>query len=130
MNLSRKLVLILELDSLLKTHTDPAFGIEELRDLASKGIRIVIGPSTSSELEAIKDYANNNGIILLSPSSTAPALAIPGDNIFRFVPDDTHQAEATTMWMWKDGVRVVIPMWRASSQFNERRFSDVRWDGS
>jgi branched-chain amino acid transport system substrate-binding protein len=95
------------------THTDPAFGIKALKDLASKGIRIVIGPSTSAELEAIKDYANNNGIILLSPSSTAPSLAIPGDNIFRLVPDDTHQAEAITSQMWKDGIRVVIPMWRA-----------------
>jgi len=72
------------------------FGIKGLKDLASKGIRIVIGPSTSAELEAIKDYANNNGSILLSPSSTAPLLAIPGDNIFRLVPDDTHQAEAIT----------------------------------
>jgi hypothetical protein len=90
------------------THTDPAFGIEELKDLASKGIRIVIGPSTSAELEAIKDYANNNGIILLSPSSTAPLLATPGDNIFRLVPDDTHQAEAIATQMRKDGIGVVI----------------------
>lgn len=95
------------------TRTDPVFGIKGLKDLASKGIRIVIGPSTSAELEAIKDYANNNGIILLSPSSTAPLLAIPGDNIFRLVPDDTHQAEAITTQIWKDGIRVVIPMWRA-----------------
>ena len=50
------------------THTDPSRSLEELKDLAAKGIRIVIGPSTSAELEAIKDYANNNGIILLSPS--------------------------------------------------------------
>ncbi|MGB7953479.1 MAG: ABC transporter substrate-binding protein [Candidatus Nitrosopolaris sp.] len=90
------------------THTDPSFGIEELKDLASKGIRIVIGPSTSAELEAIKDYANNNGIILLSPSSTAPLLATPGDNIFRLVPDDTHQAEAIATQMRKDGIRVVM----------------------
>ncbi|HYT44109.1 MAG TPA: ABC transporter substrate-binding protein, partial [Methylomirabilota bacterium] len=103
------------------THTDPVLGIKGLKDLASKGIKIVIGPSASAELEAIKDYANNNGIILLSPSSTAPLLAIPGDNIFRLVPDDTHQAEAITTQMWKDDIRVVIPMWRAS---------EVRWDGS
>ena len=90
------------------THTNPAFGIKELKDLASKGIRIVIGPSTSAELEAIKDYANNNGIILLSPSSTAPLLATSGDNIFRLVPDDTHQAEAIATQMRKDGIRVVI----------------------
>jgi branched-chain amino acid transport system substrate-binding protein len=101
------------------THTDPVFGIKGLKDLASKGIRIVIGPSTSAELEAIKDYANNNGIILLSPSSTAPLLAIPGDNIFRLVPDDTHQAEAITTQMWKDDIRVVVPIWRTDVYGND-----------
>ncbi|MDQ6862550.1 MAG: penicillin-binding protein activator [Thermoproteota archaeon] len=95
------------------THTDPSRSLEELKDLAAKGIRIVIGPSTSAELEAIKDYANNNGIILLSPSSTAPLLATSGDNIFRLVPDDTHQAEAIATQMWKDGIRVVVPIWRS-----------------
>ena len=108
MNLSRELTLILEWDLLSKTHTDPSFGIEDLKDLASKGIRIVIGHSTSAELEAIKDYANNNGINLLSPSNTAPLLATPGDNIFRLVPDDTHQAEAIATQMRKDGIGVVM----------------------
>jgi branched-chain amino acid transport system substrate-binding protein len=101
------------------THTDPSRSLEELKDLASKGIKIVIGPSTSAELQAIKDYANNNGIILLSPSSTAPLLAIPGDNIFRLVPDDTHQAEAITTQMWKDGIRVVVPIWRTDVYGND-----------
>jgi branched-chain amino acid transport system substrate-binding protein len=109
------------------THTNPAFGIEELKDLASKGIRIVIGPSTSAELEAIKDYANNNGIILLSPSSTAPLLATPGDNIFRLVPDDTHQAEAIATQMRKDGIGVVIPMWRADV-YGDRLVNSTKGD--
>ena len=109
------------------THTNPAFDIEELKDLASKGIRIVIGPSTSAELEAIKDYANNNGIILLSPSSTAPLLATPGDNIFRLVPDDTHQAEAIATQMRKDGIGVVIPMWRADV-YGDRLVNSTKGD--
>jgi len=94
------------------THTDPSKCLEELRDLASKGIRIVVGPSTSAELQQVRDYANNNGIILLSPSSTSPSLSMIGDNIFRLVPDDTHQAQALAVQMWKDGIRVVVPIWR------------------
>jgi ABC-type branched-subunit amino acid transport system substrate-binding protein len=101
------------------THTDPSRSLEELKDLAAKGIRMVIGPSTSAELVAIKDYANNNGIIILSPSSTAPLLAIQGDNIFRLVPDDTHQAEAITTQMWKDDIRVVVPIWRTDIYGND-----------
>ncbi|MDQ5842474.1 MAG: penicillin-binding protein activator, partial [Thermoproteota archaeon] len=94
------------------TKTDPAVALEKLKDLASKGIRIVIGPSTSAAVAAVKEYADENGILIVSSSSTAPSLAIPNDNVFRFVPDDTHQAEALAKQMWNEGTRVVIPIWR------------------
>lgn len=94
------------------TKTDPNVAREKLMDLASKGIRIVIGPSTSAAVAAVKEYADENGILIVSSSSTAPSLAISNDNVFRFVPDDTHQAEALAKQMWDEGTRVVIPIWR------------------
>jgi ABC-type branched-subunit amino acid transport system substrate-binding protein len=94
------------------TKTDPDVAREKLMDLASKGTRIVIGPSTSAAVAAVKGYADENGILIVSSSSTAPSLAIPNDNVFRFVPDDTHQAEALAKQMWDEGTRVVIPIWR------------------
>ncbi len=94
------------------TGTDPAVALEKLKSFKEKGVRVVIGPQTSAEVEAVKAYADKNGILLVSQSSTAPSLAIPGDNIFRFVPDDTHQAEAIARLMWEDRVRAVIPLWR------------------
>jgi len=94
------------------TQTNPEISLEKLKDLAAKGVRIVIGPGTSAEIQEVKDYADKNGILLASPSSTAPSLAVSGDNIFRFVPDDRHQAQAISKKMWQDGVRVVVPMWR------------------
>ncbi|MGB7953726.1 MAG: penicillin-binding protein activator, partial [Candidatus Nitrosopolaris sp.] len=101
------------------TQTNPAISLEKLQDLAAKGVRIVIGPGTSAEIQEAKDYADKNGILLVSPSSTAPSLAVPGDNIFRFVPDDTHQAQAISKKMWQDGVRVVVPMWRTDVYGND-----------
>jgi branched-chain amino acid transport system substrate-binding protein len=94
------------------TKTDPNIALEKLKDLASKGIRIVIGPSTSANVAAVKEYADDNDILIVSSSSTAPSLAIPNDNVFRFVPDDTHQAEALATQMWEEGTRVVVPIWR------------------
>jgi ABC-type branched-subunit amino acid transport system substrate-binding protein len=94
------------------TKTDPNVAREKLMDLASKGIRIVIGPATSANVAAVKDYADENGILIVSSSSTAPSLSIPNDNVFRFVPDDTHQAEVLAKKMWDEGTRVVIPIWR------------------
>jgi ABC-type branched-subunit amino acid transport system substrate-binding protein len=94
------------------TKTDPNVAREKIKDLASKGIRIVIGPATSANVAAVKDYADENGILIVSSSSTAPSLSIPNDNVFRFVPDDTHQAEVLAKKMWDEGTRVVIPIWR------------------
>jgi branched-chain amino acid transport system substrate-binding protein len=105
--LSTRVGLIIE-----DTKTDPSVALEKLKDLASKGIKIVIGPSTSAAVAAVKEYADKNGILIVSSSSTAPSLAIPNDNVIRFVPDDTHQAEILAKQMWDDGKRVVIPMWR------------------
>ena len=94
------------------TESDPATSLEKLKQLAKNNIRIVIGPATSADVEAIKDYADKNDIIVMSHSSTAPSLAIEGDNIFRFVPDDLDQAKAIAGEMWSQGIRMVIPFWR------------------
>jgi len=100
------------------TKTDPAIALEKLHDLAEKDVRIVIGPFTSAELNALKKYADDNDILLFSPS-TAPSLAIPGDNVFRFVPDDTNQGKAIANKMWQDGIRVVVPFWRSDLWGND-----------
>jgi branched-chain amino acid transport system substrate-binding protein len=101
------------------TQSNPSVSLERLKQLAAKGIKIVIGPATSAAVQGVKDYADKNGIILISPSSTAPSLAIAGDNLFRFVPDDRHQGEAIAKRMWDDGIRVVIPFWRTDVYGND-----------
>ncbi|MGB8935204.1 MAG: penicillin-binding protein activator [Candidatus Nitrosopolaris sp.] len=101
------------------TGTDPAISLEKLQELAARGVRIVVGPATSAELKEVQDYAYKKGILIISPSSTAPSLAIVGNNVFRFVPDDTHQAQAISRLMWQDGVRVVVPMWRTDIYGND-----------
>ncbi len=42
------------------TESDPTVSLEKLRLLAKEGIRVVIGPSTSANLKAIKDFADKN----------------------------------------------------------------------
>ncbi len=101
------------------TQTNPSVSLEKLKHLAAKGINIVIGPATSEDLKATQDYADKNGIVLISPSSTASSLAIKGNNVFRFVPDDTHQAQAISKLMMADGIRVVIPFWRTDVYGND-----------
>jgi branched-chain amino acid transport system substrate-binding protein len=99
--------------------TDPVESIRAIEKLDDSGVKIIIGPATSAAVMSVKDYANQHGIILISPSSTSPALSIANDNLFRFVPDDKNQAEFISNKMWNDGIRVVIPIWRSDTFGNE-----------
>ncbi len=94
------------------TRTDPATALDDLKALHAQDIHVVIGPDTSAEVNATMCYAYENNMLLVSYGSTAPSLAIPNDNVFRFVPDDTHAVEAVTQLMHVDGVKVVVPLWR------------------
>jgi branched-chain amino acid transport system substrate-binding protein len=99
--------------------TDPVESIRAIEKLDDSGVKIIIGPATSAAVMSVKDYANQHGIILISPSSTSPALSIANDNLFRFVPDDKNQAEFISNKMWNDGIRIVIPIWRSDTFGNE-----------
>ena len=52
------------------------------------GVRIIVGPQSSSEVAAIQPLANAEGVLVVSQGSTASSLAMPNDNVFRFVPND------------------------------------------
>lgn len=75
------------------SHSDPKKALQAIQKFHAEGIRTVIGPCSSAEAAAVVPYANENGIVLLSPSSTAVSLALD-DNLFRLAPNDTYQAEA------------------------------------
>lgn len=94
------------------TESDPETALEKLKELDEMGIKIVIGPQASNEAQAVLDYANQNGILLISTASTAPSLAIPDDNLFRLVPDDTNQGMVLARLMKDEGISTVVPMYR------------------
>jgi len=94
------------------TQLDPAKALEAIQDLDKRGVQIVIGPQSSAEVAMIKPYADAHNILVISQGSTASSLAIPGDNIFRFCPNDMREAEAIVALMWHDGIRTIVPLWR------------------
>ena len=60
----------------------------------------------------IKSYADSNDMVLISPTSTSPSLAIV-DNIFRMIPDDTQQGKVLALLFEKEGIKAVVPIYRA-----------------
>lgn len=116
------------------TESDPATALLKLKELNEMGIKIVIGPQASNEAEAVLEYATENGIVLLSTASTAPSLAIPDDNLFRLVPDDTNQGMGIAALMNEEEVSVVIPMYRndiwGNGLFEETKKGVESFDGT
>jgi len=97
------------------TQTKPDVALTKLQSLAARGVKIFIGPQTSAEVRQIKSYADSNKLLLVSQSSTAPALAIPDDYVFRFCPDDTIQGPAISSVAKALGVKAVVQVWRGDA---------------
>ena len=95
--------------------TSPVIALEKLTALNAKGIRIIVGPETSSNIRNIKGYSDSNNMLLVSCCSSAPALAIPNDSVFRLVPDDTNQGTAIAKLIQHEGIEVLIPVWRGDT---------------
>ena len=98
--------------SIQDTKLDPATALTSITAMKASGIEVVIGPQSSAEVAAIRTYANDNNMLVVSQSSTAGSLAIANDNIFRLTPSDTLEAVALVGVMKADGQKTIIPFWR------------------
>jgi branched-chain amino acid transport system substrate-binding protein len=94
---------------------EPDVALRQLRRLARQGVRVFIGPESSSEVRAVRSAANALGVLVVSQGSTAHSLARPRDNVFRLVPDDRREAEAVVALLSRDKVKALAPMWRADA---------------
>jgi branched-chain amino acid transport system substrate-binding protein len=97
------------------TQLTPDGAAAGIRALKTNGASIVLGPQSSAEASVIRQYATDNGIILISQASTAFSLAIAGDNLFRLAPNDRLEGAAMAALMHADGVEVLVPLWRADA---------------
>ncbi|HET6230662.1 MAG TPA: ABC transporter substrate-binding protein [Longimicrobiaceae bacterium] len=97
------------------TKLDPATALAKVQALHGAGVQVVVGPQSSAELAAIKPYVDANAMLVVSQSSTAGSLAVAGDGIFRFTPSDSLEGVAVSALMWDDGIRAVVPIWRADA---------------
>ncbi|PKL60827.1 MAG: hypothetical protein CVV33_00640, partial [Methanomicrobiales archaeon HGW-Methanomicrobiales-4] len=76
--------------------SEPQSALAAVELLHASGIHMVLGHFTGAQIEAIKPYADSQDILILSVGSSATSLSIADDNILRFNPDDSNQAEVIT----------------------------------
>ena len=87
----RRYVVLLDDDGTL-----PSRGAAVLRERIERdGIRLAIGAVTSPVTLALAETCEANGVVLLSPSASAPEVSAAGAYVFRIAPSDS--LEGTSM---------------------------------
>ncbi|MCG6913861.1 ABC transporter substrate-binding protein [bacterium BMS3Abin03] len=97
---------------IVDTKSDKDNCLQELMSFKQQGINLVIGPFTSSELSNIREFAKENSMVVISPSSVARNIAFSDDYIFRMASDDSYQTEAMLKLLDRDNIKNIILIWR------------------
>lgn len=97
------------------TGTNPDLAVQKFNSLVAAGIKFIIGPMTSAEATKLKDPATQQNVLLISPSSTALQLKLPGDNLYRFCPSDDVQSKAVVRVLEDLGIKAVVIIVRADT---------------
>ncbi len=92
-----------------------AIHLEKVQGYKSMGVNLIIGGRWSSMAQASLSYVDQNDMLLFSPSSTSPLLALSDDNLFRLCPIDNLQAPAMAEMLWSYGIEAVIIMQTADA---------------
>ncbi len=89
---------------------DNPTALAQLQAMAAAGIQVVVGPLNSGTAQFILSYANSNHIVLISPSSTSPALGYVAANkyLFRTAPNDAAQGQADARMILFRGAKAAI----------------------
>ena len=89
-----------------------AIHLEKVQGFHAIGVDLVIGGRWSSQASGAKSYVDDNKMLLFSPSSTSPLVAIPNDNVYRLCPTDVVQAEAIAEMLKTWGIEAVAVIQR------------------
>ena len=73
-----------------------------------EGVKIIIGAVSSPVTLEIAPICEKKGIVLLSPTSSAPRISEAGEYIFRNYPSDILEGTAVADFARKQGVRRVV----------------------
>ncbi len=94
------------------TEANPDVAREKIELLYSQGINVVIGPATSAATAAVKDFADDNDLLVVSCCSSAHSLAVQDDNILRLVPSDKVQGASLVQVIGEHNIDAIVPIWR------------------
>ena len=82
---------------------DPGQGVSAANLLVGEGVKYVVGPVTSGVAMAVSDVFAENGVLMVTPTATAPELTARGyTNVFRTCGRDDQQAVVAADYVLKN----------------------------
>ena len=110
----------------------PTTCLEKIQSFDAMGIKVVIGMMYSSQIKASIDYVNEHKIVVISDHSTAPALAIPDDYVYRLCPIDEMRGPVMNAMLKDLGIEAVVAIQRGDAwgdgmyeAFKENYYGDI-----
>ena len=98
---------------------DPTECMNAFNSLVSQGVGLIIGSVTSSCTSAITDSANEEEVVLTSPSSTADSITTEDDYVFRACYADSFQGAIAAAYAKKSGCEKVGVVYCAADVYSK-----------
>ena len=86
---------------------DPTECMNAFNTMVAEGIKYVIGSATSGATSAITSMANEEGVILITPSATADTITTEDDYVFRACFKDSLQGDIAAAFVAEQGITKV-----------------------
>ncbi len=90
------------------TRASPEEAVNVINRFIAQGIKVIVGPLSTSETAAVMPIVNREKVVVISPSSTGKAAAHPDDFVFRAPPPDTKQGPALAQIIYSLGYRKLV----------------------
>ena len=98
---------------------DPTECMNAFNSLVSQGVGLIIGSVTSSCTSAITDSANEEEVVLTSPSSTADSITTEDDYVFRACYADSFQGAIVAAYAKQAGYAKVGVVYCAADTYSK-----------
>ena len=98
---------------------DPTECMNAFNSLVSQGVGLIIGSVTSSCTSAITDSANEEEVVLTSPSSTADSITTEDDYVFRACYADSFQGAIAAAYAKQEGYAKVGVVYCAADTYSK-----------
>jgi len=98
---------------------DPTECLNAFNSLVSQGIGLIVGSVTSGCTSAITDAANEEQVVLLTPSATADSITTADDYVFRACYADSFQGAIAAAYAKQSGYTEVGVVYCASDTYSK-----------